>query len=370
MDSEEKDIEPKINEETHNDEFLPPSDGDEYYGEPVTLKEKIVNLLKSALNYTALSSLLPGATREFNEFEYKLIRHLFKCFADYEQNISSWLFEYIDVNDVKFVWNMNLHTSGIMGSFNPLHPKQIQVSDIAHFTTRVMLNKGFEEDDPDGVIGYSPIASEFKPRWNDVNTAVCGIMINNFATIVHEMTHMFQCGIACKVKEDASFWEIFRLKVVLPVGYVFNRLYTAFVDNPLVDNIVIKVHQLLHPNDFEYNTDDAHLPFFYKFTLEYDVDETIEKSVKLKEFVEKLDRALTSVCFKYRQDPLDPENAHVHVGCTPEELAEMKESHEMTVQMAMEENGPKIWKYAEELYQMHVEERDRILAKHGYKKEK
>ena len=359
-----------MNEENKQPEELEenyvPMDGE---FEEETWWGKIKQFFKNALNYTVLSS-----GREFNDFEYKIIRCMFKCFASYDIQISSWLFQYIDYNKVKFKWNYNLHKSGIMGAFSPLFPNTISVGDSGFFTVTYPEGSNRIPGDNDYIIISRPSmdgSDEVKVSKYDINAGMVSTLVVNFPTLVHEMTHMFQFGLPCRIIEGMTFKDIILLKVIMPVGYVFNRLITAIIDNPIVDAICVKAHELKHPDDFEWNSDDAHLPYLYKITLEHDVDKMIEENPKLKDFSEHLTQCISAREFQARNDvSTNPDRAEFMKGWTEEERQSALESYNSVIEGAIKEHGQVIWDFAGELIQICKEERDRILAEAGYKKEK
>lgn len=328
---------------------------DEYFGEwqEPTLKERIVRWFKNALQYTAFGNI--GNTREFSEFEYKMAYKIIEMYSDYDNKISSWLFYYIDIKKFTLRWSVSSNAVGIQGSYNPALWRTMTLSDSGFFALHP--KGGFIPEDTSCIV-HKTLKGTYR-----TNTGVLSTFLVNFPTFIHEITHAFQFGLPCSMPSDSTWKDWLLIKVVLPIGYVFNRLVTLFIDNPLIDAILHKWDDKTGKSmNIDYNADKVHLPWLYKITLEHDVDTTIEDNKRLHEFCENLNKALGAYEFARNSDPRNHRNAHNFVNRSEEDIANAIERADNQIQYIIDDYGEWFLNKAKELYTMFEEEGDRLIA--------
>lgn len=341
------DQEDPVSEEVFDDEFC----GTWYRP---SLRERIVDWFKGALQYTAFGNI--GNTRDFTEFEYKLMYKIIEMYSSYDNKITSWLFHYIDIKKFKLRWNTVSNGVGIQGSYNPALWRTLSLAD----------NGWYDKSRPMCGVGGDQIGMVHKSTVNGiryrVNTGIAGVMLQNFPIFIHELTHAFQFGLPCSMPAGSTWKDYVLFKVVLPIGYIFNRLVTLFIDNPLVDAILHKWDDITgKSSDYNYNSDKVHLPWLYKFTLEHDVDKEIEDNDRINDFCYKLGCAISTYEFYYNSDIYNP-NCGINITkMTQEEITEYVERKREQLALATEEYGEAIMNMAIELHSMFIEEADKYI---------
>ena len=335
-----------------NDEFM--YDEEEFEWTPPTLGERIKEWCKNALQYTAFGNI--DNTREFTDFEYRMAYKIIEMYINYDNKISSWLFHYIDIKKFKLRWSIASGDAGIQGSYNPALWRTMTLSDIGYY----------HPDKKRFSIGGDPVGIINKSTTNGityrVNTCIANTFLLGFNVFIHELTHAFQFGLPCTMPADSTWKDWMLFKVVMPIGYIFNRLVTAFIDNPLIDGILHKIDDIRGKSrDFDYNADKVHLPWLYKFTLEYDVDKEIEDNERLNHFCTMLQHALGSYEFVWNSHPDNPEAAKRYAKYTAEEIQEQRDRLAEQKAMNAEEYGQNFMDMAEELYKMFMDEAQKYI---------
>lgn len=336
-----------VNDKCEQMEF----DFEEFHYEPPTLVNRIKNWFKQALQYTAFGNV--GNTVDFTEFEYKMVYKIVDLYTKYDNKISSWLFYYINIKEFKLRWNVASNGVGIQGSYNPALWKTMTLSDCGRISNA--LHAVRLPGDELGVVNKTKMGYR-------TNIIIAQNFLCQFPVFVHELTHAFQFGLPCTLPADATWKDWLLFKVVMPVGFIFNRLITLFIDNPIVDNVIHGINKLTgKADDYHYNRDKVHLPFLYKFTLEHDVDSEVEDNERLQKFSSKLDTALASYAFFKSHDMNDPFNAPRAAKMTETERQEVMDTGIRQLEYAREDHGEFI-DMAIELYNLFYEEAARIVA--------
>lgn len=311
---------------------------DDEYSEESTFVEKIKGFFISLLSYTSFINI-KGSTRKFTDTEQKLMIHLFTCYSKFNPKVTSWLFTLIDLNKIRFRWNFKMGETGIMGQFTPMSPKSIYVSDNGFFAQREQLSP--VDNSEQNLSTYK----ERRKRRNDISLLL-GTLCMAFPTLIHEMVHMFQCGIACVLPEDSIWKDWVLFKIILPTAFVFNRLITLFIDNPIVDKIMISIKKT---DDPWCDTDKIHIPILYKFTMEHDADESSENDPLLIEFSETMQLAISAVDWLRFNDPNSEDMQRRFEKYTEEEKALAFENYDRMVETYNHDIPTQFLQWAREL---------------------